>query len=161
MTVRWAWRDGSHVRIDAERAGRELENIRTENAGHLTPGAVVERARSSNSALHDHFEWDDAAAAEKHRLGQAGELIRSIVIDIARSNIEPGKPIRAFVSVEREGQRSYTSTVHALSDKELRQQVLARAWADLEAWRQRHAELVEFAKVFSAMDEARPAIKGV
>lgn len=158
MTVRWAWRDGAHVRIDADKAGRELERIRTENAGHLTREVVLERARSANSSLHDHFEWDDSKAAEQHRLNQAGELIRSIVIDVSRSNVGAAKPIRAFVSVERNGERSFTSTIHALSDKELRRQVLQRAWADLEAWRQRHAELVEFAKVFSAMDEVREAL---
>lgn len=160
MSVTYAWRPGSRVSLDATKAGPELESIRRENAGHLTPDAVLERARTSNSSLHDHFEWDDAIAAEAHRIGQAGELIRSIVIDVTRSNIEPPKTIRAFVSVEREGRRSYTSTVHALSDAELRRQVIARAWADLEAWRQRHAELVEFAKVFTAMDETRKALPG-
>lgn len=157
--VRWMWREGSHVRIDANKAGRELEDIRTTNAGRLRPEDVVERARSSNSALHGHFEWDDAKAAVQHRLGQAGELIRSIQIDVSRSNLDT-KPIRAFVNVKQDGSQHYTSTVHALSDKELRAQVLAKAWADLEAWRQRHAELVEFARIFSAIDEARPAFKG-
>jgi hypothetical protein len=158
MTVRWAWRDGAHIRLDADKVGRELESIRKENAGRLTPPDVVERARSANSSLHDHFEWVDATAAEKHRLAQAGELIRSITIDISRSNLKD-TPVRAFVSVEQGGSRHYTSTHHALSDKELRAQVLAKAWADLEAWRERHAELVEFARIFSAIDaerEARP-----
>lgn len=156
MSVRYAWRPGSRVSIDAEKAGRELENIRTTNGGELTPPAVVERARSANSSLHDHFEWDDATAAEQHRLAQAGELIRSITVDIQHSNIEPPKLIRAFVSVERESGRSYTSTLHAMGDKDLRRQVLEGAWRELLAVRQKYAGLEELARVFAAIDEARP-----
>lgn len=157
--VRWMWRDGSHVRLDADKAGRELEDIRRTNAGRLTPETVVERARSANSALHEHFEWDDAKAAEAHRLGQAGELIRSIQIDVSHSNLET-RPIRAFVNVQQGGSQHYTSTVHAMGDAELRAQVLSRAWADLEAWRRRHAELVEFAKIFSMIDAGLEALPG-
>jgi hypothetical protein len=157
MAVRYGWRPGSRVKIDADKAGREMEDVRRQNGGALTPAALLERARSSNAATHDHFEWDDAVAAEEHRLAQASELIRFITVDVSRSNIEEPKPMRAFVSVEREGERSYTSTAHALSDQELRRQVLDRAWRDLEAWRERHAELTEFAKVFAAIDQARTA----
>lgn len=157
MATRYAWKPGARVRVDAEKAGREMEDVRRQNGGALTAEALLERARSKNSACHDHFEWDDSRAAEQHRLSQAGELIRSITIDVSRSNIEPAKTIRAFVSVEQKGQRHYTSTAAALSDQELRAQVLRRAWDELEGWRQRHAELVEFARIFSAIDEARPA----
>lgn len=157
MAVRYAWRPGSRVSIDPDKAGREMEDIRRTNNGALTPDALLERAQSANSAVHGHFEWDDGKAAHLHRLGQAGDLIRSITIDVSTSNIEPPKAIRAFVSVEREGVRSYTSTVHALSDADLRKQVIARAWADLEGWRQRHADLTEFGRIFAAMDQtARP-----
>lgn len=156
MSVRYAWRPGSRVSIDAEKAGRELENIRTTNGGELTPPAVVERARSANSSLHAHFEWDDAAAAEQHRLAQAGELIRSITVDLSHSNIEPAKTVRAFVSVQRDSGRSYTSTLHAMGDKELRRQVLEGAWRELLAVRQKYAGLEELARVFAAIDEARP-----
>lgn len=157
MAARYGWRPGSRVKIDADKAGREMEDVRRQNGGALTPAALLERARSANAATHDHFEWDDKVAAEEHRLAQAGDLIRAITVDISRSNVEEAKPIRAFVSVEREGARSYTSTAHALSDEELRRQVLDRAWRDLEAWRERHAELTEFAKIFSAIDQARAA----
>lgn len=155
MAVRYTWRPGSQIRIDPGKAGREMEAVRRENDGALTPQSLLERARSANSAVHDHFEWDDGIAAEQHRLSQASDLIRAIAIDITRSNVEPPKPIRAFVSVERQGVRSYTSTVHALSDADLRRQVLEKAFADLEVWRQKHADLVEFARIFAAIDEQR------
>lgn len=155
MAVRYAWRPGSRVNLDPEKAGNEMEAVRRENGGALTPDALLSRARSANAATHAYFEWDDTVAAHHHRLTQAGELIRSITIDVQTSNIEPPKPIRAFISVERNGERSYTSTIHALSDADLRRQVIAKAWADLEAWRQRHADLTEFGRIFAAMDSTK------
>ncbi len=156
MSLRYAWRPGSRVSIDADKAGREMEDVRKKNSGALTPDALLERAQSANSAVHAHFEWDDGKAAHQHRLAQAGDLIRSITIDVSTSNVEPPKTIRAFVSVERDNVRSYTSTMVAMSDAELRKQVVQKAWADLEAWRNRHAELTEFARIFTAMDASRP-----
>lgn len=153
MSVRYAWRPGSRISIDAEKAGRELASIERKE-GELTPAVVLERAKSANSSLHNHFEWDDGVAAEQYRLGQAGELIRSIVVDVSRSNVEPPKPTRAFVSVEREGQRSYVGVQRAMSDDDLRRQVLQRAWAELSAFRARYADLKELAGVFAAMDKA-------
>lgn len=154
MSVRYAWRPGSRISIDPEKAGRELARIE-KAAGELTPAVVLERAKSANSSLHNHFEWDDTVAAEQHRLGQAGELIRSITVDISRSNIEPAKPTRAFVSVERKGERSYVATATAMSDGDLRKQVLARAWAELEAFRRKYADLKELSGVFAAIDKMK------
>ncbi|MES3028481.1 MAG: hypothetical protein V4820_11585 [Pseudomonadota bacterium] len=152
---RYSWRPGSRIRIDAQKAGAELSLIEKETKSSLTPEAVLDRARTSNSTLHDHFEWDDGIAAEKHRLGQAGELIRSIVVDVSRSNLSI-KNVRAFVSVEQEGARSYISTARAMSDADLRRQVVRRAWEDFEALRKRHEGLSELASIFEAIDQARP-----
>ena len=153
---RYSWRPGSRIKIDAQKAGAELSLIEKETKSSLTPEAVLDRARTSNSTLHGHFEWDDGIAAEKHRLGQAGELIRSIVVDVSRSNLSV-KNVRAFVSVEQEGARSYISTARAMSDVDLRKQVVRRAWEDFEALRKRHEGLSELASIFEAIDQARPS----
>lgn len=159
MPVRYVWKPGSRVHVDAQKAGAELERIRRANGG-LTPEAVLDSARSHNAVLHGAFEWDDAKAAEAHRLDQAGHVIRSITVDVSRSNVEPPKTIRAFISVEQRGERHYQSLDVVMSDAELRHQAIVRAWAELVAWRQRHAELVEFAKVFAVIEEAQPARNG-
>ncbi len=49
-----------------------------ERGGRLSPEDVLRSAASTNSPLHDYFEWDDSAAAQKHRLEQARQLIRSV-----------------------------------------------------------------------------------
>lgn len=159
MPVTYGWRPGSRVNLDPQKAGEALARVEKAHNGLLEPEMVVEAARDEKSPLHDHFEWDDAVAAGEYRKDQARELIRAITIDIGRSNIEP-RPIRAFVNVEVGGAQGYVSTPRAMSSAELRQQVIAQAWNELEAWRRRHAELTELGRIFSAIDEARPAIKG-
>lgn len=156
MTMVYKWKDASQVHIDAQAAGEEMERLRTLYNGRLESQMLVEAARDKESALHDHFEWDDTRAASAYRMDQAGHLIRSITVEIQKWDGEQA-PVRAFVSVKRDNDRSYTSVQHALSDNELRAQVLASAWAELEAWRKRHAELIELARVFAVIDQARGA----
>lgn len=158
MGMVYSWKAGAHhaPNIEAQVAGEELERIRVHNNGRLENAHVVAAARDKKSPLHPVFEWDDKKAAAAYRLDQAGDLIRAIDVVIVKDETE-ARPIRAFVSVVRDKDRSYTSVQHALSDAELRAQVVAQAWAELEAWRKRHAELVEFAAVFASMDQARVA----
>lgn len=156
MPVRYAWSPGARYSGDAQKVGTEIERIRKAGAGSLEPEAVVEHARSHNSVLHTYFEWDDEKAAHSYRVSQAGDLIRAVQVDITRSNIEKPKTIRAFVSVKQGGERSYTSTLHAMNDQQLRAQVLATAWAELLALRRKYEHLEELGRIFAAMDEARP-----
>lgn len=149
----YRWKEGSHIHIDAQATGEEMERMRTTHNGRLEAKDVLAAARRPASPLHPHFEWDDSIAAEKYRVDQAGHLIRCITVELP----EAKAPTRAFVSVRRDSDRSYTSVQHALSDDDLRQQVIEAAWAELEAWRKRHAELIEFANLFAVIDQARAA----
>lgn len=157
--VIYGWRQGARINIDPQKAGEELAKLQKSKNDLLEPENIVDAARDPKSVLHPHFEWDDSAAAEEYRKGQARELVRSLTIDISRSNLET-RPVRAFVNVDVGDERGYVSTVTAMSSQELRKQVLEKAFAELEAWRQRHAELSELARIFAAIDETRPAIKG-
>lgn len=151
----YQWKSGSVHQIDAQVAGEELERIRTFHNGRLEAEHVVAASRPVGAPLHAAFEWDDATAAEAWRKDQAASMIRHIAVVLEGNDDAP--PIRAFVSVKRDNDRSYTSIGHALSDVDLRAQVVNQAWLELEAWRKRHAELIELAKVFSAIDQARTA----
>lgn len=156
MAMVYQWKPEARVKVDAQVAGEELERIRTWNNGRLDAVNVVEASRDPGAPLHSEFEWNDAKAAVKFRVEQAKYMIRSITVTPTSDN-GPTAPIRAFVSVMRDEDRSYTSVQHALSDDELRAQVLRQAWAELEAWRNRYAELCELGKVFSVIEQARIA----
>lgn len=157
MPVTYGWRSGSRVALDAQKVGEAIERLQRKANGPLEPETIVDAARDEKSVMHPHFEWDDAKAAVEHRIGQARELVRSLTVDVSRSNLET-RPVRAFVNVETGDERGYLSVSQAMSSEDLRKQVLSRAFAELESWRARHAELSELARIFAAIDETRPIL---
>ena len=146
----YEWKDGTALKLNAQKAGEELEKLRVKNNGQLTPKAIVRAAKKKSSALHDGFEWDDSIAADKYREEQASYILRHIAVRKPVGKDE--KPVRAFVSVREEGSQHYTSLEVAMGDDVLRRQVLEKAWRELQAWRQRYEEYQELAQVFAAID---------
>lgn len=140
------------IKVRAQVAGERLELIRIKHAGRLTPEMVVSDAKAKKSPLHDAFEWDNTKAAVAYRLVQAGDLIRAIIVVTDEAPNMP--PVRAFVNVE-DDTRHYTSIQHAMSDKELRAQVVSRALKELGEWQQRYKDLNELSAVFAAIRKAR------
>lgn len=158
MQTVYKWRPHAAVPVNAQVAGEELERIRVESNGRLSQEAVVSEARDKKSPLHPAFEWNDKIAAHQHRLTQAAYVIRMLSVSYVASDEGKGsEPIRAFVNVSRDNDRSYTSIAHAMSDDELREQVIARAMKELEDWQDRYSELVEFAAVFKSIEKIRQA----
>lgn len=156
MTV-YKWRAFANVPVPAQVAGEELERIRVANNGRLAQEDVVETARDKANPLHPAFEWNNKEAAHQYRLSQAALIIRKLDVVHAADDAEGHKPIRAFVSVTRDDDQSYTSIAHAMSDDELREQVIARARKELEDWHQRYDDLVEFSSVFAAIERLKAA----
>jgi hypothetical protein len=148
----YQWRPGLSQPVEAQIAGEHLERIRIRNNGYLSPRAIVDDAKSEESPLHPAFEWDDTVAAQRHREQQARTIIGSIIAVIPERSKETA-PVRAFVSITKEGQKSYTSIAQAMSDEELRAQVVAQAWRELQSWRKRYAEIKELGDLFAALDK--------
>lgn len=153
------WKPQAGIPVDAQVAGEELERIRVSRNGRLTQDDVVQEAKAKDSPLHPAFEWNDKKAAHQYRLTQAGYMIRMITVSVDTGDGSEKEPIRAFVNVKRDEDRSYTSVVHAMSDADLRAQVIAQAWKELEDWKKRHHELVEFARLFTVIEDMRPKKK--
>lgn len=150
----YRWRPGQDSRWtgDAQVIGEHLEALLEGADGRLTPDVVVEDARDKNSPLHPNFEWDDKRAATEHRRETARRLIGSlVVVEIAAKPVEV--PTRAFVSVQADAKRFFTTVVTAMQEPVMRDQVLHQAWQDLQAWRKKYAGLKEFAAIISAIDE--------
>jgi hypothetical protein len=115
--------------------GEALSTIAASQGGKLTPGAVVEGARDPGSALHPHFDWNDAEAAEKWRVEQARDLIRCIRVDDLNPNQEP---VRAFLSIAGDAGVSYRTVQDVRSSDDLQRRLLAAAERDLEAFTARY-----------------------
>jgi hypothetical protein len=128
---------------------KELEELQRQNAGLLLPKAVVDFARDPSSALHAHFEWDDAKAAEDHRLNQARRIIRLHVTVIA----EDRPPIRALVSLttDRATGGGYRTITAVLADEDQRQQMLEDALNELRRVRWKYQQIEQLQPVWEAM----------
>lgn len=147
----YKWKPFVSVGVDAQVAGEELERLVDEHGGNITPQIVVIAATKKRSPLHPAFEWDDKEAARKHREDQARYLLRSIVVvtNEGAPEDEEVKTIRAFVHLQSE--EAYVTIVRALSDSELRQELVGRAWKELNDWTKRYEELQEFARVVAVI----------
>jgi len=152
QVIEYGWGEGFRVKVDAQRAGKRLAAIH-KRRGHLSAELVVAEASKESSPLHEHFEWDNTEAAEQYRLVQARTILRAIVI--IRDNGEKDTPLRAFVHLtDSEDEAVYMDINVAMGDAAMRNQVLTRAWRELESWRRRYEEYEELAAVFAAMDTA-------
>ena len=117
------------------------------------------------SPLHPLFEWNDAKAAEEHRLAQARLLLRSVIVvrpDV--DGISPD-PVRAFVAlsqrhvddVDNEDDLEVSAKVYRhLDDVRAnpvwRAEMLEIVKNDLTAMRRKYRALTELAAVWDAID---------
>jgi hypothetical protein len=147
----YKWKKGSHHRVDPQVAYECLADIE-KRTGLLTAEMVVDDARSKRSPLHDEFEWRNTHAAEEYRKWQARSLMNSIVVVKLGPEEQPSRNVRAFVVIQEDIDRGYKSTYVAFNNPEWREQVVARAWRELQTWRQRYEDLNELADVFAALD---------
>jgi hypothetical protein len=137
---------------NADAVGQHLELLRKQCKGELTPQDVVNDARGHNSPLHSFFEWDDSAAAEAHRLGQARGLIRAVVA-VYVSDDKPAIRQKAYVHIAEPQTPHYRELSHAMSQKRTRELVLQRAWRELQAWKNRYRDLKEFSALIDVIEE--------
>lgn len=154
----YKWKPGSQVSVPAEIAGPEIERVRMKHAGFYKPSHLVEASESSKAPLHSEFEWNDKIAGHAHRVWQAQYITRSIItVNVERPDIPP---VRAFVSVMREDENNkrtpfYTSVDVAMSDEDMRQQLLNNAIADIEIFERKYAGLEALSEVIEVMRRVR------
>lgn len=73
--------------VPAKAAYAELERIREKRG--ITAKNVLDESRPKNAVLHPAFTWDDKRAAEEHRLWQARQLVRSVVVVSSEGDRDP------------------------------------------------------------------------
>lgn len=146
----YEWKKDSRFPIGAQIAAERLHTIRIAN-GELTPRAVVDDAANPRSPLHPCFEWDDAKAAEGHRLWQARKLMGSIVV-AEYADAPVNAETRAFVHVTLE-EPQYVPIEVAMTSVDMREEILSRAKREIRIWKQRYSAYEEFANLVAAIDE--------
>lgn len=129
---RYAWiRQSLHGELDAQVAGEHLETLVEKYEEHLTSDEILADARSTHSPLHNAFEWDDSAAAEKHRRATARGIIASLVV---KSKAREKTRAFVFVKVPKHGRKCYVPVRSAMAQPELKQQVIEQGYKRLEQW---------------------------
>lgn len=126
----------------------ELLAIR-EQHGRLTAELVLDEARDPSHPLHERFVWDDGAAAERYRVGQARNLIRSVKIAFQRPNGEKAS-VRQFVSIDRADSgpvSGYLPTEEVLTNPLQARILLRQMEREAEALRLRWSHMAEYREV--------------
>lgn len=136
--------------VDAQIAGTELEKI-TEKRGSLKPSYVVEESMDENATLHKCFEWDDEKAADKYRQHQAQDLIRNIAV-VKIDQVEPARPIRAFISFKKDNE--FVSIVNVMNNSDLFENLIESAMKELENFRRKYATLEFLSELMSGIDKS-------
>lgn len=154
---RYVFREDEPLRLkagkeaDAQRIGEALEALTALAEGELAPKAVVDAARSASHPLHAHFEWDDAIAAEAHRLEQARHIIR--IVRVVDEDASEGNT-RAFLSVSDKGGTSYRPMGDVKQSVDLQAAVLRAAARDLDAFQRRYRDLTDVCAIVTRAKDA-------
>lgn len=138
-----AWKAGSCIKADAQKAAEMFEEIRQKDG--LSPQTLLDANREPGTLLHDEYEWDDQEAAEKYRLNQSGHIIRSLVF-IPVETQEDNRPVKHYAAVraylpvgENKGQYEHIRVI--AEDTAMRKRMLDNCLAELKSFQRKYSTL--------------------
>lgn len=146
MSERIRWKNGFSCKVKAEVVKAQIDQIRDQSGGVVSPAQIVQAARTKGSPLGPCFDWNKDRAAQAHWEDRARQLTRSIEIvrvdDQGRRSSEP-----AYISIAQPFIRgsAYQDTREALADPTSRDIALQIAWSQFEGWKKRWGRLTEVA----------------
>lgn len=153
----YEWRNGTAAHgcgagLGAQVAGGELERIRSKH-GVLSKATVLKEAKFKKSPLHNFFEWDDKKAADKHRLEQAGGLIRELRVKVITED-KKQRSVRAYVQATAPESEiaSYHPIINVLNDDTMRLQLEKQCAADIKAFKEKYIGIKAVRDILQEMD---------
>lgn len=154
IRTKYSWKTGSRITLKAEVLGPCLRALAQRHGKAVAAKKLVEEARDPEHVAHDAFEWNNTKAAERYRIFQANHLLRSICFNVITPK-GSGEVTRLFAAIrdsEEPNKSTYVLSDYAMSNKELREQVLQRALSELSSFKLKYQRLSELADVFKAID---------
>lgn len=130
-----------------------------ENADHeLTTESVLAAAKNPASTLHSLYNWDESHAANQHWLKVTREIIQSYrVVFITADDVSKSVPgYVSLVSSDQEqssSRRVYVNTEYALSDDDLRKQLLGNLRLEIRGLQRKYGHLKEFSEILLELVE--------
>ena len=143
------WSVSGVFKADANKCYEEIQEIGEE----VKPEQVLDKARDEESELHKCFDWDDSSAAEKFRLYQARNVLNHLIV-IKRDVEEETEPIQFRVMLKNDNARDsgYKQTIVMVRDEDEYKKLLAQAYSELHAFKQKYSCLSELSKILSLID---------
>lgn len=142
--------------VTAKVARDELRRV-LDGHGVLTPAVVVEESKPRAAPLHPCFEWNDSKAATEFRLHQARNIIN--IVQVTTTDARGRKStVPEFINVseptdENARARHYQPVEVAMNDPETRRTIMEACLNRLLMVRDNYRNLMEFSRVWSAIDE--------
>lgn len=147
IVAKWS-ATGTRFGADAQKCYEEIMEI-CDDFESATPQAVLEKARDESAELHKCFTWDDSIAAERYRLTEARLVTRQLVIK--EVEVPKDRPeVRLFYKTDNES--GYKPTQIIVRQEDEYKKLLARAYAELRAFKAKHSMLKELQEIFELID---------
>ena len=135
-----------HKGVDAQKVADEILGIGDE----VSAEKVVDAARDPDCELHKCFEWHDHVAAERWRVQQARILFAHLVIK--RNTTEEQEQVATPIHfMYNNGGSTYKSAPLIFSKPDEYKKLLAKAYAELHAFKMKYAILKELKDVFATI----------
>lgn len=148
----YKWKSGARIKGNAQEAGELFEQLSRTEEG-LTARTLLEANKLEEAPLHDDYEWNDEAAADKWRLQQSNHFMNSIVaVRFEESDSEDlPEEVRAFhITTE---QHKYDPLSIILQSPTKYEALLSTALSELRAFQRKYNTLKELQPVFKAISE--------
>ena len=147
------WKIKGLYPVKAQEVGEELERIYAER-GKMEAKYIVDESRPEEATLHPCFEWNDPVAAELYREHQARKICCCLVTTCETPEKSP-VTVRAVVHAAK----SYHPVSVAMKSADMREELLANAIRDMDAFHTKYATLEQLSSVFSEMETAKTLIR--
>lgn len=135
-----------------EQIRSRLREIETNNQGRLTPDAVVSDAKDPNSPLHDEFDWDVEAAAHRHWIERARELITSVRVTVTTEHSTVSTVYYVRDPSAAQSEQGYVSLYRLRSDTDMAREAIADEFARAAAVLRRARALAVALRMEDAVD---------
>jgi hypothetical protein len=120
----------------------------------LTAGNIVKRAKDKKSLLHNFFEWDNKLASHNWRLAQARNLINNIEIIVGEKKLFAFENVQV-ITTDGTKERTYMSKEEILNTEELRNQMIKRAFDQINFWKSQYSIYSELKPIFVSIDKTK------
>jgi hypothetical protein len=149
--TKWSWKWQPKGAPKASVAGEYIEKIKKKRKG-ITPQLLVIEAKDKKSPLHKCFEWNDTKAADEHRISQARQILRMLVV---RIESDDGKPVkyRAFISPQSPDNTSYHTIKEVCEDEDLSESYQEQLKMELIAIKDKIKRFPIFKEVVQAIEK--------